>query len=79
MSQMDLSAFPLGDAVRVEVLEQTIAGGQPGVVVHCVLEVQYRSGGARRVEMSFDEANAYNFASFRAFITALNRTLAKNN
>lgn len=31
---MGLSAFPLGDAVRVEVLEQTIAGGQPGVVIH---------------------------------------------
>lgn len=72
---MDLSAFDSSDVAEVRVLERTIAGDSPGVVIHCVLEVVPRSGTPLRVEQTYDERDAMAVATFEQFIESLNKAL----
>ena len=75
---MDLSPFgEAGELIAVHIRERTIAGGVPGVVIRCILELEKTSGERIVVEESFDEKTAPNLASFEAFIRVLNRELAR--
>ena len=71
---MDLTPWARGGVVEVRVQERTIAGGYPGTVVRCVLEVVYADGSTRLVEREFGGAG-FSLSAFEAFVRALNRAL----
>ncbi len=75
---MDLSPYAkAGELIAVHVQAYSIAGGERGVVVGCVLELEWASGERTFREHSFDQETAPNLASFQALIETLNRTLAR--
>ena len=75
---MDLSAFQgADDLIAVNVRERTISGGTPGVVTRYVLELEWATGKRELVEQTVPESQAFNLASFEAFIRVLNETLAR--
>jgi hypothetical protein len=75
---MDLSPYAkAGELIAVHIRERTIAGGLPGVVLRCVLELEWATGERTLVEQAFDEETAPNLASFEASIQVLNRVLAR--
>ena len=75
---MDLSPFlEADDLIAVHVRERTIAGGMPGVVVHYVLELEWATRDPTLVEGTVPESEAFNLASFEAFIRDLNRVLVR--
>ncbi len=71
---MDLTPWAHGGVVEIRVQERTIAGGYPGTVVRCVLEVVYVDGSTRLVEREFG-GEGFTVAAFEAFVRALNRAL----
>jgi len=75
---MDLSRF-LGaqKLVAVHVRGRSVGGGARGVVVGCVLELEYEDGSSESVELTISENEAFNVASFEAFFQALNHVLKK--
>jgi hypothetical protein len=74
---MDLSRFPGAEnLVAVRVRERSVGGGARGVVVGCVLELEKKDGSSELREYTFSESEAFNLASFEAFIRALNQYLA---
>ncbi len=77
---MDLTPFAKADdLIAVRVQAYSITGGERGVVVGCVLELEWATGERTFREESFDQETAPNLASFLAFIKALNRTLARKH
>lgn len=71
---MDLSPWAHGGVVEVRVRERTIAGGYPGTVIRCVLEVEYGDGSIELLERTFG-AEGFVLAAFEAFVRDLNRAL----
>ena len=71
---MDLSPWAHGGVVEVRVRERTIAGGYPGTVVGCILEIEYADGSTELLERRFGD-EGFVLAAFEAFVRDLNRAL----
>jgi hypothetical protein len=69
---VDLTPWAHGGVVEVRVRERTIAGGYPGTVVRCVLEVEHGDGTVDLLEREFGDAG-FALAAFEAFVRDLNR------
>lgn len=74
VKDMDLSPWEHGGIVEVRVRERTIAGGFPGTVVRCILEIEYVDGSTELLERKFGE-DGFVLAAFEAFVRDLNRAL----
>lgn len=73
---MDLTPWSHGGVVEVRVRERTIAGGVPGTVVRCVLEVEHVDGNVEVLEREFGD-EGFSLAAFEAFVRDLNGALRR--
>lgn len=56
--------------------ERTVAGGVPGTVIRCVLEVVHVDGTIEPLEREFGE-EGFSLAAFEAFVRDLNKALKR--
>lgn len=73
---MDLTPWSHGGVVEVRVRERTIAGGVPGTVIRCVLEVEHVDGTIEVLEREFGD-EGFSLPAFEAFVRDLNRALKR--
>lgn len=73
---MDLTPWSHGGVIEVKVRERTIAGGVPGTVIRCILEVVHVDGTIELVEREFGD-EGFAPAAFEAFVRDLNRALKR--
>lgn len=74
VKDMDLTSWAHRGVVEVRVRERTVAGGYPGTVIHCLLEIEYADGSTELLERSFGD-EGFVLGAFEAFVRDLNRAL----
>jgi len=71
---VDLTPWSHEGVVEVRVRERTIAGGVPGTVIRCVLDVEHVDGTVTVRELEFGD-QGFSLPAFEAFIRGLNQKL----